>query len=130
MSGWQPIRRSGSPDVTGLRDGFRLEVEVPLFERPPAEWIRFFVGSYEEQQRRVHQDHPLPRVEGNLILIAPLDKELQAGISGIDKRIEEANSYYQSTVLPQVEAKERADQEAAEVTARRLEIARRQAQDL
>jgi hypothetical protein len=135
MAAWEPIKRAGHPDVKGVhpRHPNRLDVIVPLSARPPVEWERYFVGSYTDNPRRPffrESGIPAPSIEGVSIRIVPLDNELEGWMKGIDASIEEANSFYERVVLPEVQRKEEAARQAEDERQRRVEEARRRAEEL
>jgi hypothetical protein len=130
MITWEPIKREGHPEVRDLHGGNRLNVAIQLSALPPTEWVRFLLASYEERSRDSGPDFPMPRVEGKRILIAPLDAEFADWVRGMDKGIEEANTYYETAVLPLKQAKEQAQHAADEQDRQRLDDARRTAEEL
>jgi hypothetical protein len=73
---------------------------------------------------------PAPSIEGVSIRIVPLDNELEGWMKGIDATIEEANSFYERVVLPEVQRKEEAARQAEDERQRRVEEARRRAEEL
>jgi hypothetical protein len=129
---WTRIEREGAPEVRGIhpRHPDRLDVVISLSGSPPGEWIRFLIASYQESPWKDIMDFPLPDVQADSILIAPKDEDLKGWVEGLDKRIEEANEFYEKQVLPQVQAKEKRKEAAEEGARRRVEEAKRQAKEL
>lgn len=135
MVDWQPIRRSGKPEVLGVHPQYanRLDVVVPLSARPPEEWERYLVRSYTDNPHMPWFREgvtPAPRVEGVCIRIAPLDDELESWIKGVDGRIEEANEFYERVALPELRAREEAERKAEHELQQRVDEARRRAEEL
>jgi hypothetical protein len=136
MADWKPIKRAGKAEVLDIhpQDPGRLDVVIPLSADPPDEWARHLVGAFAEDIGiRVWYREGLailPEVQGDSIRIAPIDSELESWIEGIDSRIEEANKFYEEKVLPQIRATEAASNQAFEARRRRLEEARRKAEQL
>ncbi len=111
---WIPITRD-HPDVIGIDpdDDSRLEVQVTLSTVPAVEWAeRFTSGS----DTGTGDDGPTPTVKGKTVTIRPTDSGLAEAVADVDARIADANTYFQSEVLPEVEAslaeQEKQDDEA------------------
>ncbi len=125
---WEPIRR-GKPDVRGVNPLYEglLDVDIPLDRVPPPEWARAFqnptgVGIPVSM-------HP-PELQGASVHIRPPDDELGKYVAHVDERIGHANESYERDALPQLKAAGQrviADQEEER---RRLEEARRKAEEL
>ena len=109
---WTPISRVGHPDVKSLTANGRAEVHVQLSAVPPREWAEHFVGLYTGfLVRSPDDDWPLPEVRGVNVVIWPLRGELESWISTMAGRIDQANDYYQHTVLPEKERRTTAKDE-------------------
>lgn len=129
---WNPVKREGPPEVRGIhpKHANRLEVVINLSEHPPDEWVRHVVGSYKENTLWQLTQFPLPEVTGKRLIIAPLDGELEDWVGSIDQRMEQANEFYESQVLPSVHAQEEAEKQAHRSAEERLKDARRRASEL
>ena len=127
-SPWLPITRD-HPDVVGIDPGddSRLEVQITLSTVPPVEWAERFTSTGAGDA---------PQLKGKTATIRPADAELADRVADVDTRIAEANRYFETEVLPEVDAQlaEKEAQEAEEVQDRdedgRVRAARLQAQTL
>jgi hypothetical protein len=124
MTSWVAIRRESAPDVRGIsaESSERLHVRLMLTTRPPAEWVLAFQDAPSTKERMtVHQSE---------IYLNPPDAELESYVAEADKRIESANRFYETTVLPGIQAAQdkRRDEEADD--RRRIEDAKHRAQKL
>lgn len=110
---WIPITRD-HPDVIGIDpdDDSRLEVHITLSTVPAVEWAERF----ESTSGTAGDDGPTPTVKGKTVTIRPTDSGLAEAVADVDARIAEANTYFQTDVLPEVEAalaeQEKQDDEA------------------
>jgi len=126
--GWQPIER-GKPEVLGIHPQYSglLRVEIPLVGDVDGYWTACFknptgLGISLSM-------HP-PKIYGNTVEITPGDGDLESYLEHIDDRIDAANKYYRSHLLPEIEAeagREDAERKRAE---ERLNAARQAAEGL
>jgi hypothetical protein len=111
---WIPITRD-HPDVIGIDpdDDSRLEVQITLSTVPVIEWAERFVGGTGTADA---DDGPAPTIKGKTVTIRPTDTGLADAVADVDARIADANTYFESEVLPEVEAslaeQEKQDDEA------------------
>jgi hypothetical protein len=126
------IKREGAPEVRGIhpQHGDRLEVVITLTDPPPKEWIRHLVGSFKDNPLYKVAPFPLPEVSGNRILISPKDEEFEGFVKSIDERIEKANEFYESRVLPGVQAEREQADRTKQAAEQRVKEARRKAREL
>jgi hypothetical protein len=132
---WHPITRKGKPEVRDVHPQYpdRLDVVIRLSEKPPDEWVHFFVHGHTDSPRVPwlrEASTPIPRVEGVSVRIAPRDEELPEWVAALDGRIEEANEFYTKTVLPASRARDQALDVADEERNQRVNEARRRAEGL
>lgn len=127
---WQRISRAGKPDVRGVLDERRLVVHVPLSAPPPAAWRNYFLDTYQEVRRRHDGEWPLPELREQEVVIFPLDSELESWIKALDERIEKANDHFEKNVLPRDRQREAVQEEQRRRQEKRLEDARRVADQL
>lgn len=129
---WNHIKRVGPPEVRGIHPKHpdRLEVVITLSDHPPDEWVRHVIGSYKENTLWQLTQFPLPEVSGKRLSFAPLDAELEDWVSSLDDRMQQANSFYETQVLPSVQAQEKAKKQAERSAEERVEDAKRRAQNL
>lgn len=126
---WEPIRRTGHPEVRGEASPRRLLVYVPLSDTPPPEWRDHFVYQYA----KIHDpddEWRLPEIAGAAIIIRPLDPDLADWIRIVDERIEKANAYYKDSVIPDQERREAAARQSERMQQGRLDAAKRTAEEL
>jgi hypothetical protein len=129
VADWEPIRRQSPPDVEGVVGRDRLAVSIVLNRVPEEKWVRYFEMTFARRQDEPGE-FPLPQVSGSVIRIQPLDNELESWVKNIDDVIEQANRYYESSVLPDLRATEERQVEADRERERRIEEARRRAKNL
>lgn len=128
-SPWLPITRD-HPDVVGVDpdDDSRLEVHITLSTVPPVEWVERFTNPADADAAT-----SAPTVKGKTVTIRPPDAELADHVGDVDARIAEANRYFETEVLPEVDAAlaEQRKQDAEQVQDRtvdgRVRAARAQA---
>jgi len=98
-SPWLPITRD-HPDVLGIDpdDDSRLEVQITLSTVPPVEWAERFTTAGGDT------DGPAPTLKGKTATIRPVDAQLADEVADVDRRIAEANRYFETEVLPEVDA--------------------------
>ena len=125
---WEPIER-GRPEVDGVDPDYEglLRVRIDLSRRPSREWAEFFLNPVGVGISL--SMHP-PELSGSSISIRPPDTELETYVAHVDERIEAANERYEQEVLPTLRraAETRAGEE--EERTRRLEDAKKRAEDL
>ena len=128
---WTPITLTGEkPEPLGPHDERRMNFGVPINAAPPHEWIDYLVRLYKEHGNYGWTRYPLPRVEGNHIVIAPLMGELKDWVRGLEARIADANRYYENVVLLGQRKQEERRRWEQETRQRRMEEARREAEEL
>lgn len=128
-SPWLPITRA-HPDVVGIdpSDDSRLEVNVTLSTVPPVEWAERFTATDAGVEA--------PSLKGKTVTLRPPDAELADHVADVDRRIADANRYFEQEVLPAVDASlaEQEKEEDEQVHDRdedgRVRAARLQAQTL
>ncbi len=131
-SPWLPITRD-HPEVVGIdpSDDSRLEVHVTLSTVPPVEWAERFTKPADTDEVG-----DAPTIKGKTVTIRPPDAELAEYVADVDRRTAEANRYFETEVLPEVDADlaEQEKQDGEQVPDRdedgRVRAARLQAQSL
>lgn len=132
-SPWLPITRD-HPDVVGIdpSDDSRLEVNVSLSTVPPVEWAERFTAT----DAGAAAGAEAPSLKGKTVTLRPPDAELADHVADVDRRIADANRYFEQEVLPAVDASlaEQEKEEDEQVHDRdedgRVRAARLQAQTL
>jgi hypothetical protein len=126
---WTRIVRSGKPRVKGINSQYSglINVEVDLEPTPPREWADFFSQPLAVPTKA--SMHP-PKLSGSTVMLQPPDNELEAYVANVDARIEAANDFFERQVLPSLEAAEVQARQRRDDDQRRIDDARRKAEDL
>jgi len=126
---WTRIVRSGKPRVKGINSQYAglINVEVDLEPPPPREWADFFSQPFAVPTKA--SMHP-PKLSGSTVMLRPPDNELDAYVANVDARIEAANDFFERQVLPSLEAAEAQARQRRGDDQKRIDDARRKAEDL
>lgn len=125
---WQPISR-GKVDVHGIHPEHPglLQVSIELSDSPPAEWrAAFIAGDGVASRGDMHK----PDLTASTVWLQPPDSELEEHVRDVDARIAAANKIYKRDVLPAKTQRQSAVEALAEQNERRIDDARRRAEDL
>src|SRR5437899_672855 len=108
--GWTRIVRSGQPRVKGINSQYSglIDVEIDLKPAPPREWADFFSRPFAVPTSA--SMHP-PKLSGSTVMLRPPDNEISAYVANVDARIEAANDFFESQVLPALEGAEAQDRQ-------------------
>jgi hypothetical protein len=126
---WTRITR-GKPRVRGVNAKYSglIDVEIDLNPAtPPREWAEFFSRPFAVPTSL--SMHP-PELAGTTVRLMCPDNELDAYVTNVDARIEAANTFFESQVLPSLEAAEASVQRDRASAQARVADAQRRAEKL
>jgi hypothetical protein len=126
---WTRIVRTGKPRVRGANAQYSglIDVEIDLSTTPPPEWAQAFVNPSGVE---MSMGRRRPTLSGATVETSPPDDQLEAAVAEVDARIEAANSYFESRVLPALNAAEAQARQRRADEQKRIDDARRKADDL
>jgi len=126
---WTRIVRSGKLRVKGINPQYSglIDVEIDLKPTPPREWADFFSQPFAVPTKA--SMHP-PKLSGSMVMLRPPDNELDDYVANVDQRIEAANAFFERQVLPSLEVAEAQARKRRDDDQKRIDDARRSAEDL
>jgi len=128
MADWQPIEvtRVEVPGLNPMSEHY-LDVVLHLSAAPPPGWAQRFGSGGVSVPMNLRAAW---RLEGSSIRFPAEDSDLEAWVAKTKECVALANEEYETQVLPDVLAREKADRERQAERDRRVEEARRRAENL